>query len=42
MKRVVNDQREQRNVVKGINFHRENFFAHAYRDAKCASVCVSV
>ena len=29
-------------VVKGINFHSEKNLAHAYRDAKCASVCLSV
>ena len=28
-------------VVKGINFHIEKNLARAYRDAKCASVCLS-
>ena len=31
-----------RSVVKGINFHIEKNLARAYRDAKCASVCLSV
>ena len=28
-------------VVKGIKFHVEKNLARAYRDAKCASVCLS-
>ena len=28
--------------MKGIKFHVEKNLARAYRDAKCASVCLSV
>ena len=31
---------KERSVVKGINFHKEKNLAHAYRDEKCASVCL--
>ena len=34
-------QMKEHSVVKGINFHIEKNLAHAYRDAKCASVCLS-
>ena len=29
-------------VVKGINFYIEKNLARAYRDAKCAFVCLSI
>ena len=33
---------KEHSVVKGTNFNIEKSLAHAYRDAKCESVCVFV
>ena len=33
---------KEHSVVKGINFHIEKNLTRAYRDAKCASVCLAV